>query len=245
MLIKVCQKLDALLKIPRNLEEKVSISVLKDPNESYTTPTESDSDSEFFSESEKSDHETEKFERIPFQFLTRTPSPFLSPPHTPPRIPSPVRMAANYEYIRFVNSTLTEFDDIYVNLPRFRNQLNIIIAATEAADLALGFTLVRAKITDETLLARVAQAVTMQAILETVQDSIIRPDPQIIIDKIRAKQNTNPIKLAEEFKTLTNELTKAYVSQNIGIDNANRLATNVRSIRMFFKRMDLMIDKEN
>lgn len=90
-LIKVCQKLDTLLRIPTTLDEKVSISVLKDPNESYTTPTESDLDSEFFeTESEQSDHNSEEFHYNPelffreaSPFLTRTPSP-ISQHNTPP-----------------------------------------------------------------------------------------------------------------------------------------------------------------
>lgn len=232
-LVKVCLKVNILLHIPPNIEGRVNFNILKDPNESYTTPT--GSDSEYFeTESEKSDHNSEDFRydpklffRAASPFLTRTPSP-ISQHNTPPFTPPLIRMAANYEYIRFVNSTLSEFDGTYNNFPRFRNQLNIVRAATDAEDLALGLTLVRAKITNETILARVEQAATMQALLQTIQDSITRPDPQIIIDKIRAtKQNINPLKLAEEFTTLASELTKAYVSQDIGIDNANRLVTNV------------------
>lgn len=154
------------------------------------------------------------------------PSQGYTPPITPPLNPPPEIM--DYNFVRFVNETLTAFDATYENHARFRNQINIIRTGVNAGNLALTLELIKAKITRETVVTRLANVATIDELLEAVNGQIKRPEPHMVVEKLRAIKHTekNTLKLTNELKETADELMNAYLSSGVAIDTATKFTTN-------------------
>lgn len=73
--------------------------------------------------------------------------------------------------------------------------------------MAMGVNLVKSKLTSETMLAGLEGVATLANLLQTLNGLIVRPDPQLIIDRIRTIKHTdkNTLKLTDELKSASQE----------------------------------------